>query len=203
MLLHLEPSLYLDFGLKAKLISVEIPELKLKIEGDVLKTGKPYPNKNYIVGSLKSRKDIIGLIVDTTTPISKFTTIYTWDVELLGELKQTIINEILDQERTLVSQSTILHRGLSDKFDVRVHEDYLNMSPLDNSLYLKPIIMNEESTQIKPLNTLVKTDNKNFDFDIIVEQTNEIKLFTIEKERLPENIIYPNRYPSLDSAIKV
>ena len=55
MYLHLVPKIYHPDIHPCEIISVEIPELSLKLTSSELSVGKPYPNKNKLVVMRKGR----------------------------------------------------------------------------------------------------------------------------------------------------
>lgn len=65
MYIHLLPQLVETIGLSSVLDKITIPEFSFVLNNESFKTGTPYPNKRYLVGSFKQRKDGIGLLLKT------------------------------------------------------------------------------------------------------------------------------------------
>lgn len=208
MYIHLVPQLVDHIGIQPELSKIIIPELSLELDNSFFKTGSPYPNKVYSVGSIKKRKDHIGIIIKTKSPIEFFTTIYEWKSPIAKNIIKHVVKNIIvptDENLDLISQDIMLNIGMGD-MKSRKHEDYKNMSPLNTqpTMYLKAESLSEkEKTQEKRLSDEIiisKLDTFNF---YVSERFDTIKLHTIESERLRQSYIYPgDRYPKLEEAIE-
>jgi len=53
MYIHLLPQLVETIGLSSVLNKITIPEFSFVLNNESFKTGTPYPNKRYLVGSFK------------------------------------------------------------------------------------------------------------------------------------------------------
>lgn len=91
---HLTPTVfnpYIRFY-SPRLISVESEELGLKLGAEELTTYKPFPNKGYVVGSLKlsrNRKARGILVVKPGEPILKYSVSYLWEFEISKRIERT------------------------------------------------------------------------------------------------------------------
>ncbi|EOW0183137.1 DUF6012 family protein [Klebsiella aerogenes] len=84
MYIHIVPKLYHLMANKCSLKSISIPELDFIIDSESLSVGRPWPNKCLWVGMRKGRKSVNGLVLQTDKKLRWFTTIYTWDIEDMG-----------------------------------------------------------------------------------------------------------------------
>lgn len=91
---HLTPTVF-DPDIRfysPRLISVESEELGLKLGAEELTTYKPFPNKGYVVGSLKlsrNRKARGILVVKPGEPILKYSVSYLWEFEISKRIERT------------------------------------------------------------------------------------------------------------------
>lgn len=107
MLIHLIPKFLTPQAapFACSLIDVRSPELGLLLrEGKELKVARPFPNKRYLVASVKAKRLAqIGFFVSTDKPVSDFTVITRW--RLAGD--RVVIHHVqyvvLDQEHDMVS----------------------------------------------------------------------------------------------------
>lgn len=101
MLFHLVPKIYNPYS-NIRVLGIEsiaIPDLDIYIAGNQLSFGKPYPNKNYVVGMIKEgRKALNGLLIDLPSlNLKSFTVDIVWNLLLENKtiaLKHTILNTI-------------------------------------------------------------------------------------------------------------
>jgi hypothetical protein len=211
MYIHLLPQISDKLGFEAELSKIIIPELSVELDNSFFKTGTPYPNKSYSVGSIKKKKDHIGLLIKTKSHIDFFTTIYEFNSKLVKNTIRHVVKNVIvptDEMFDLVSQDIILNIGMAD-LPSRVYEDYKNMSPLNiqPTMYLQvDIPSNKENETLKPKRksdemTIDKLNNLHC---YVYHRTDTIKLHTIESERLRKSYIFPgDRYPHLEDAIEV
>lgn len=211
MYIHLLPQLVETIGLKPVLNKITIPEFSFVLNNESFKTGTPYPNKRYLVGSFKQRKDGIGLLLKTEKNTDFFTTIYEWKSATTRKIiTHTIKNFIIpsDEDLDMISQDIMLNIGMND-LKSRRHDDYKNMSPLDTqpTMHLDFRKLSEEQSKkkVERREPDSETINKISPVEFYVsERVDSIKLYTIESKRLRESFIYTgDRYPYLESAIEV
>jgi len=136
MYLHLVPKIFHPDFHPCDIISVEIPELSLKLTSSELSVGKPYRNKNILVVMRKGRKAMHGLLVRSPRSLSHFTMISTWRLDGLsdGTITHTVNTYIHDTEYEMVSHSSLLSDGLlriEGLEECRRHPNYINTHPVD------------------------------------------------------------------------
>lgn len=97
MLFHLVPKVYNPFSdiEDLKLLSVAIPDYGIELKADELSQGRPFSNKNYVVGMFKDgRKAMNGmLIVLPHDDIKKFAVKMIWQMQVGG--KQVELSHIV------------------------------------------------------------------------------------------------------------
>lgn len=199
MFIHLLPEIIDDLGIQPVLNKIIIPELSLELGKESFNTKNPYPNKKYCVGTVKGRKAMIGLIIETSQVLQQFTTIYKWD-SLVGEITHTINNKIEKTEETFdfVSQDIMLCLQM-DELPSRINENYSGMSPLS----IKPIMyLTERDSHKRKSDEYTINRVKNFG-DFVSDRTDTIILQTIEPERLSKSIVHEGRFPTLAQSIKI
>lgn len=133
MIYHFIPTFFdTTHFLECKIVSFQIPEMGLELNGDYFKVGKPYPNKQYHVASLKSkRKHLVGFCIEA--PFTKaFTTITKWAVKIKDSNKEPVIIEhqinytIKDEDFPLFSEYRNLQSAwgfVQKNFDARTTTD--------------------------------------------------------------------------------
>lgn len=129
MYLHIVPSLFHLMANKCHLESISIPEIGFNVSGSALSTGRPWPNKNLLVGMRKGRKAINGLLLKTDKNLKWFTAEFKWNIENMGVINHRVISYIEDDDFDLVSQDIMLNHSF-DKWEPRIHSAYANMAPV-------------------------------------------------------------------------
>lgn len=206
MLLHLFPNMIFSSSpfLSVRLESLLVPEIDLFLTEKELSTGKPYPNKMFNIGFLKSRKAKIGLIVETQKQLNDFSTIYKWKVSsnVSNEeciLTHTIINHVVDHEFDFVSQSSDFS-CLTPSFSNRTHEKYKELSPMQQMPLFAPFESNRKTNELitKKKTQFELTDPLRLNWGLqYSDQVDELFLLTLEPERLKdESNIFYDRFPT-------
>ncbi len=117
MRLHLEPKILNKYAdIDVQLISVEVPEIGLKLIGDEdIITRRPYPNKQYHVACRKKgKKAISGFFIDVSERLNYFTVITTWKTSEKDTLTHTVLYTVADNEYGAVSDNHILLNASSE-----------------------------------------------------------------------------------------
>lgn len=173
MLFHLVPKVYNPFSdvENLKLLSVSIPDYGIELKADELSQGRPFPNKNYVVGMLKDgRKAMNGMLI--TLPhndIKKFAVKMIWQMQVCGkqvELSHMVFQEISDNHASncdLISYDAMLWYA-QDNFDMKWPERHIQQSPME----------------IHPVLNLEKQG--------VVDQISEIELPVLERDRLHTDV---------------
>lgn len=134
MLIHVVPAFYVPAPLaplRARLLSVAIPELGWGRAGTALRTGRPYPNKHYWVGSAAGRGAApVGLLVETRTPIARYTVITQWGDDGVVTATHTVAHTVLDSEHEAVSDLAVLWYGEQGGFESRYPALYAGQAPM-------------------------------------------------------------------------
>ena len=79
MFIHITPKFLQRSGGAVTCTLITIPELNIMFTQDDLVTKRPWPNKFYVVASLKgSRRALGGIILETAGPVHGLTCGYTW-----------------------------------------------------------------------------------------------------------------------------
>ncbi|MDI6976219.1 DUF6012 family protein [Serratia sp. Se-RSBMAAmG] len=208
MYIHLVPQYFHQYAEKINLLSISVPELGFSLSGNDLATKKPFTNKCYHVGTTKGRKAMIGVLLKTDKQLDTFISVYEWDVEGFGVVKHTIVNHIQDQTDDLISQDFMLALGFggTDKnFSPRKSADYDNIAPI----YIAPVLRltpefyeNDGSGVEKRWPSEVEISHNPIDHYVSHLHDN-IKLHSMESERLANALIHAGRYPEIESAIVV
>ncbi|EBX0472506.1 hypothetical protein R497_24215 [Salmonella enterica subsp. enterica serovar Havana] len=194
MYLHIVPTLFHLMANKCHLESIVIPELDLKIDGESLSVGRPWPNKNVWVGMRKGRKAINGLLLKTNKPLKWFTAEYQWCIENMGVITHRVTTYIEDNEFDMVSHDIMLNGGF-DQWESRRHSAYDGVSPAKNQPRMESFLSNPG-----------KRDSHDtwrvFDWGDFLELREEsLLLHTIQSERLNTDFSLFSRLPSLEQAI--
>lgn len=114
MLIHILPEIVGPPDVSVRLIDLRIPEMGWRLEGAGLKTGRPYPNKQYRVGYRASRaqsRATLGLLLETESPIETYTVEAIWEIEGRRVTTHRVEHTILDQEYDAVSDLMMLWYG--------------------------------------------------------------------------------------------
>lgn len=174
MLFHLVPKVYNPFSdiENLQLVSVTIPDYGIELKADELSQGRPFPNKNYVVGMLKNgRKAMNGMLI--TLPlddIKQFAVKMIWQMQVGGkqvELSHIVFHNIsgpITRTCDLISYYAVLWYE-QDKFDMKWPERHLQQSPME----IHPVL--------------------NLDKNGVVDQVSEIELPVLERDRLYTKMI--------------
>lgn len=174
MIFHLVPKVYSPFAdiENMRLVSVTIPDYGIELKADELSQGRPFPNKNFVVGMLKnSRKAMNGmLIILPNDDIKNFSVKMIWQMQVSGkqvELSHIVfhnINGSITRTCGLISYDAVLWYA-QDNFDMKWPERHLQQSPME----------------IHPVLNLEKHG--------VVDQISEIELPVLERDRLYTDMI--------------
>ena len=186
-------------GEKPTLKSVSIPELNWTF--DQFQTRTPLPNKNFFVGSLKSKKSQIGFLVKTDLQIDKFTTIFEWDIGngSYAIHKTTNIVEREGEAQDLLTQSVMLNVGMVG-YTAKIYSEYQEMAPVRYNLVMGLKTL-DDGRPARFADRFEKTTNENGQAVFIQEDT--FHLQAIEHERLERTVIFSGRYPKITDAIEI
>lgn len=205
MLIHVVPAFYVPAPLaplRARLLSVAIPELGWQREGGALRTVRPYPNKGYWVacaGPSKGSPHTVGLLIETQKPVGRYTVIARWDVGAAG-VTHTVEHTVLDSEHDAVSDSMVLWYGEHEGLGSRYPAVYANQAPvaIQPVMDLLPVALGgvERGGDVRD----VMGPN-----GFIVERLERFSVPTIERDRLaaPFFLATGARPPSLVDAVAV
>ena len=114
MLIHITPQFYAQpnghFHIaECRLLSLQIQKLDVELKSSELVTRKPFPNKNYWVGSRNiGRKALEGLLFETPAHVPEFTAVARWIVNEEHIVTHEIQYRVLDQELDSVSDNITL-----------------------------------------------------------------------------------------------
>lgn len=138
MLIHLAPQCHSPWVRDIALISVEIPELAILLsEGKELRTGRPYPNKEYLVASAKAdRASKNGFFVESAHKIVEFHVTTKWVINaacvLTSRHKFTVLDDLYDA----VSPDATIWYGRHQSWEPRWPDELRHFSPVA----LKPVL---------------------------------------------------------------
>lgn len=204
MLIHITPKIYRPqealFVGKCTLKQVTIPELNLVlIEGEHIKTGTPWPNKNHFCGSPKSsRKHLFGLLIETPEHISELTVTCQWGLDYWsGETVQTVEHTtkivVLDDEHDAISTDVIYWHQMSEElgdWESRIPKNIPDAAPL----FINPclwLIHNESQVGV--------LESERCNKGLITRCVQKLEVPTIQKERFR----IEDRFPTFETTFKV
>lgn len=199
---HLIPRLINFSKAKCKLISLSVPEIGLELNTERLSTVRPFPNKHIYVGMAKGKKATVGLLVQTEEKHKSFTMISKWQVEGMQESTHIVNTHIEDDCHDLVSHSALLCQGFDkgneEVWGYRVHPSYENQPP---------VVIDPTMEMMKAKERALSHDVYiNYPWgDFVYKREESYLALTIPSERLKNEhgVSFFERYPSLDSAIKL
>ena len=118
MLLHLRPRLYYSRFRNVQLLDVKLDGLGLHLRGGVdLMTGRPYPNKDYLVACRREgRKAINGIFIETRQHVEGFECVTRWAVEGMRVLTHRVTYRALDKKHDAMSDDSVLWLGCDKEF---------------------------------------------------------------------------------------
>lgn len=202
MFLHLVPRIYSPYSnVVVNLIDVQVPELGLILRNGIdLTTGRPYPNKRYLVARLKEgRKALDGFVVETENELDCFTVKSRWAINADRIIEHVAIHPILDKELDMVSQSVMLWFGSADDGGQQYAKRWPAGPNFEHSpLTLTPAMEVTGKLETKRvLSSVVDREVGGF----LTKRTETLPLVTVESSRLM-SMYRKHRYPQLKDAIK-
>lgn len=139
MLIHLAPKCHSPWVSDIALISVEIPELSMKLRGGKeLRARRPYPNKDYVVASAnadRAAKD--GFFVESTDPLSEFHVVSKWEVDASVTVVCNHRFTVLDDEFDAVSPDPTMWLGHYQSWERRWPDEVPEVAPIKITPVLK------------------------------------------------------------------
>ena len=188
MLLHIIPILLVHQACGyANNVSVEIPEIKLKLNGETdLTVGTPYPNKLYNVAYRKgARKFMNGLLIESPVFLSEFTVIITWKIGSFKDITHTIKYTVSDSEMAAVTDSHMLLGPIHESFGEWTPRPLIGLEsePPVNSSPRMDFLTNEKKHSRGDVVNLIDS----YSPDGVISNRDEfITVPTVEIERLTE-----------------
>lgn len=205
MLIHITPKIYrpLEVGFvgKCSLKQVIIPELDLVLTGgEQLKTGTPWPNKQYFCGGPKSsRKQLFGVLVETRNHIQELTVTCEWELDYWGENSQIVEHTtkivVLDEEHDAISTDVLYWHGMSDSlggWERRIPASMPDVAPMwiNPCMWLFP-----DKRQAGILESEKSADG------VVTRCVQKLEVPTIQRERF--RTYGCDRFPGLETAFTV
>jgi uncharacterized protein DUF6012 len=203
-LYHIRPRIYAP-GLYVKLVELRIDALGLHLKGGDLRTGRPYPNKNYDVGHRRiGRKHVDGILLSLSDWPPDFEVQAHWAVAAEYVATHKVIYTLLDEDFGAASDDMTLWYAASapiTRENLDPPLEFQNRFPH----WAKdiPPVRAEPCMQVFP-----KQPDEHDLFDYkgqLVERTEVFPLPTIEPERFL-GTKYPREriaLPTLEMAIKL
>lgn len=190
MLIHLTPRFFLPYCYaQLDLISVEIPELQLLLQGGIdITIKKPYKNKNFfVVCRKKGKKAINGILIETDRFISDFTLITRWkinSIESMIESTHYIHYHINDFDFDAVTDYMLLWNAFSNtEYKLRKNEEQkkwiMVYSQPQMMLFPKEINLDDNNQREEYCTYNILGDN-----GIIKSKHEFFSVPTVERERL-------------------
>lgn len=193
MYIHIVPSLFHLMANKCHLESISIPEIGFNVSGSALSTGRPWPNKNLLVGMRNSSKAINGLLLKTDKKLKWFTAEFKWNIENMGVTTHRVTSYVEDEDFDLVSQDIMLNHGF-DKWEPRIHSAYENMAPVKIQPKMESFITKPGA---ESHDQWVEYEWGNF----LQSREESLLLHTIQSERLNTQFSLFERFPSFENVI--
>lgn len=205
MLLHVIPQIYNEFSqFKISLVDVQIPELDLQLKGGIdLVTGKPYPNKNYLVVRLnQGRKATNGFLVKVKEPLASFSVKTRWAVNSEMVIEHVAIHPILDSDFELVTQDPAYWSGYHGHDDNAGAFYFSNRRPGIEPYQHPPIVLSPYMSYVNNHKTksVVSHVSDTVSFNAVTRRVETLPIPTIEPERLAL-CFNKERAPRIDDAI--
>jgi hypothetical protein len=105
---HIRPRIFAP-GLYVKLVELHIDALGLHLKGIDLRTGRPYPNKNYDVGHRRiGRKHVDGILLSLSSWPPDFEMRAHWAVAAEIVVKHRVTYQLLDKDFAAASDDMTL-----------------------------------------------------------------------------------------------
>ncbi len=164
------------------------------LRGRDLMTGRPYPDRRYIVGCRKKgRKAIDGILLKTSEPVTEIHLIARWCAS--GPVVTHRVHyTILDQEFGAASDKMALWRGTERGHASRVPDRYREFAPI----HAEPLMQLVDSA---PARWMTK-DVIDFRTGWISDRSQRFAMPSIQPERLMELVFSP-RMPAVEDAFEV
>lgn len=196
MFYHIVPKLFHLMANKCTLESVSVPELKLTLEANAIKTCRPFPNKNIWSGMIKGRKTVNGILIKSDKILSDFTVQYIWNIEGMGLIKHKVTTWVEDQEYDLVSQDILLNHAFA-KWESRTHASYRTEAPV----YIQPMM---ESYLTRKHSRESHDEWTEYEWGNFLNKREEsLLLHTIQSERLSSDFSVFHKVPCLHDALTI
>ena len=179
MLIHFVPCLRVNQpGARADLMDFTCPEAGLLLQGGKhLKTGAPYPNKQYLAACRNDgrKKAVSGFLVRIPRRLRQFTTTTRWRLADDLTLSHHVGHQVLDDDFDMVTEALLYWYGYGERWQTRWPES------------LKGIAL----VAAQPRMAIVPGDGRNtvqladrIENGIIMERREAIQMPTVERERL-------------------
>jgi hypothetical protein len=213
-LYHIRPRIYCP-GFPAKLIDLRIEGLGVHLKADELRTGRPYPNKNYKVGCRRvGRKAVDGILLSLSERPPDIQVRAAWAINAEYVAKHNVIYTLLDEDFRAASDDMTkwYAASVSPKEWPKSEEEirailnepakFADRCPewMKNSVPMRA----QPLMEVFPTIGLMEHDQRD-DMGRITERTQVFALPTIEPERFLGDE-YPREriaLPTLDIAIKL
>lgn len=192
MKLHLTPTLFLKGKHQISFNRFKIDALNLDLTNDDLKTNRPYPNPNYIVGHHANEEGTpAGLFIDTQQFPREFESKSSWIVDGT-EILHIVRYEVIDAEFDVVSDQMIYWQAFKDEanklYQSRIPTRYRDKTPLE----IQPKMEYQS-----PVFAQFSNDTFN-DTNYIIMRVNTMSLPTLERERFTSfhssrRILFPKK----------
>lgn len=194
MLLHLRPKIF-SGNLLVNLLEVRIEPFGMQLLGGRdLMIGRPYPNKNYVVGCRKKgRKAIDGILLKLDGLIEKFCLMAKWQASGVI-VTHRVHYTILDRDFGAASDKMMLWYGTPSGLQYRIPDCYRGLAPV----YAEPVMHLEDSDSSRRM----AKDVINIKTGWICERTQIFAMPSIEPERLLDLEFNP-RLPLPEDAFEV
>ena len=115
MLIHFVPCLCVNQpGVGAEVLDFACPEAGLLLQGGKhLKTGTPYPNKQYLVSCRNSgrKKAVSGFLARIPRRLREFTTITRWRLDRGPILTHHVEHQVLDEDFDMLTEDLLYWCG--------------------------------------------------------------------------------------------
>jgi len=203
MYLHIVPRFYNYLPGNVEVVSVEIPELNVKLDASKLSVGRPFPNKYIYVVMKKGKKAKNGFLVKSKGAIKSFTVVTTWKLEGYGTTRHTVNNYIEDSLYDMFSQCSMLCQGFTPStmkceqtiWDNRIHPSYANQAPAEIDVRMEGLRQRERDLAIDTY--------KNVSWgDLLIAREESYLGLTVPSERLKNEhgVSFFDRLPQLDES---
>jgi hypothetical protein len=194
MLLHLRPKIYsADILVDLLELSIDRFGVQLLRERDLM-IGRPYPNKNYVVGCRKQgRKAIDGILLKVDGPVDKFCLTARWQASGIIATHR-VHYTILDCDFGAASDKMMLWHKTRSGLPSRIPVYYRGCPPI----YTEPVMHLEGPASARRLTMDVVDIGTGW----IADRTQSFAMPSIEPERLLDRESNP-RLPAPEDAFEV